>query len=255
MEENFIKPKIIDEEILLDPNKTIMSKTDKFGVFEFANDYFMEISGYEEWELMGKSMFCVQHPDMPEIIFKHLWEKLLQKKEASVVVKNLTKSGKYYWSLTSFAFKINEKDGEIISIYSKRVAPNKESIAFFSGFYKTLLNIEKKKGVEAAEKYAKGFLEEKQTDLNGLVKSFYPNINKSFNVLAPKKTDTTTSSKTIEKITPKILEPKQTNIPKDPTPVKITPKSEPEKKSLFQKLFGKTEEEIEEERRRKEGKK
>jgi len=121
MADDFIKPEIIDQEIFLDPNKIIIYKTDKFGIFEFANDYFIEISGYEEYELMGKSMFCIQHPDMPEAIFKHLWEKLLNKKETSLIVKNLTKSGKYYWSLTNFTFKINKKDDEIIAIYGKNL--------------------------------------------------------------------------------------------------------------------------------------
>ena len=250
MAEDFIKPEIIDQEIFLDPNKIIIYKTDKFGIFEFANDYFIEISGYEEYELMGKSMFCIQHPDMPEAIFKHLWEKLLNKKEACLIVKNLTKSGKYYWSLTNFTFKINKKDDEIIAIYGKRSVANKKSIDFFSKFYKTLISIETKKGIEAAEKYAQGYLEEKQTDLNGLVQSFYDKseiektIAKSKPVQIPKiiKDQSIDNSKKVKELTKKVENLQEESLIQN---------SKTQKKSLFQRLFGKTEEELEEERKRK----
>ncbi|MEE9350151.1 MAG: PAS domain-containing protein [Flavobacteriaceae bacterium] len=156
---DFIKPNIVDEEIVLDSNKIIMSKTDKSGIFEFANEYFMQISGYEEHELMGKSMFCVQHPDMPEVIFKMMWEKLLMKENFNVVVKNIAKSGKYYWSVTNFSFKVDEETNEITAIYNRRKKASVASINYFSKLYKTLLSIEGKNGIEASEKYAIGYLE------------------------------------------------------------------------------------------------
>ena len=251
MSEDFIKPEVIDAEIILDPDKVIMSKTDKYGIFEFANDYFMEISGYEEYELMGKSMFCVQHPDMPEVIFKMMWEKLLSKQDFYVIVKNLAKSGKFYWSITNFTFKINNVDGEIEAIYSKRVAANRKSIEFFSKLYKTLLNIEKKNGIDAAEKFIIGFLEEKQTDFSSLVQSFYKDnvFNKNANTnaspivkVSEQKNATVASSEKLKE-----LQEKAKNVIEDSSKIKT---SKP-KKSLFQKLFGKTEEELEEERRRK----
>jgi len=254
MAEDFIKPKIIDEEIILDPSRVIMSKTDKFGIFEFANDYFMEISGYEEYELMGKSMFCVQHPDMPEVIFKMMWEKLLTKQNFHVIVKNLTKSGRYYWSITSFTFKVDDLDDEIIAIYSKRIAANLKSIEFFSKLYKTLANIEKKNGIEAAEKFIIGFLEEKQIDFNSLVNSFYKNISfaeKPTNSLKPK------APKTIKKVQPDIItklksqQGKAKEIVEEKAKEIIEkPSNDKSNKGFFQKWFGKTEEEIEEERRR-----
>ena len=52
----FSKPEVVDVEIILNPTKVMMSKTNKNGTLEFADDYFMEICGYEEYELMGKSI-------------------------------------------------------------------------------------------------------------------------------------------------------------------------------------------------------
>ncbi len=239
MAEEFIKPDIIDEEIVLDPGKVIMSKTDRFGTLEFANDYFMEISGYEEYELMGKSMFCVQHPDMPEVIFKLMWEKLLNKEDFRVIVKNLAKNGKYYWTITNFSYKIDEKTDEIIAIYSKRAATNKKSIHFFSNLYKMLLSIENKSGILSAEKYLIGFMEEKNMSFDELISSSYlePKIEAEPLQLTKNKVD--------DKST---LTPKKTNSSiKKPVKKKLL---NDEKNSFFQKWFGKTEEELEEERRR-----
>jgi len=178
-----------------------------------------------------------------------MWEKLLTKKDFFVVVKNLAKSGKYYWSITNFTFKIS--NGEIDAIYSKRVTANRKSIDFFSKLYKTLLNIEKKKGIEASEKFIIGFLEEKQTDFSSLVQSFYKdNVfdtpqNQEKTIVKPslKFTSLVSSSNKINELQEKadLISKKSLNLDTKKT-----------KKSLFQKLFGKTEEELEEEKRRKE---
>ena len=292
MEEEFIKPKIIDQEVFLEPNKPLVSKTDKHGVFEFANKNFIEMSGYQEYEIMGKSMFCIQHPDMPKTFFKHVWERLLEGKNTSIVVKNLIKSGKYYWSLTHFTFKFNEEDGEIISIYSRRTTPNKEAVTYFSKIFKTLLNLEQKNSLESADKYMLGFLEEKQTTFNSLVLDFHPKSqnektqektnkkeikNLFFEFDKPTKKIIKTPTKVITtiipdkvvpiKVTPEIV-PDKTVLDKV-TPIKVTPEIVPDKtvldkvtpieknikspkKSLLQKLFGKTEEEIEAEKKRRE---
>ena len=39
------KPTPIDEEIVLDPKRYIVSETDEKGKITFCNDYFMEVSG------------------------------------------------------------------------------------------------------------------------------------------------------------------------------------------------------------------
>lgn len=67
-----IRPEPTGREIKLDPNEIIMSKTDKKGIIEYANDYFMQICGYEEHELMGEPHNCIRHPLMPKIVFKIL---------------------------------------------------------------------------------------------------------------------------------------------------------------------------------------
>jgi PAS domain S-box-containing protein len=286
--EEFKKPATINLEIILNPNKVIMSKTNKDGILEFANDYFVEVSGYEEYELMGKSIYCTQHPDMPEVIFKMMWEKLLKKENFHVLVKNLAKNGKYYWAVSDFAFKIDEDNGEILAIYNRRIEASREAVQFFSKLYKKLKNIETESGVLLSEKYLNGHLEEIgktftelldqynknkgfKTKKNAPVISIAPVINTSIdNATSANKVTPTVNSvipnKPINKIKEepvevqkskeiqqKILETKdlQKKVEKIAKEKVVKIETETSKKSFFQKMFGKTEEELEEERKRK----
>ncbi len=154
------RPEPINAEIILDPKQTIMSKTDPKGIIEYANDYFMEICGYEEHELIGQPHNVIRHPDMPKVIFKWLWQRLQAKKNIHAVVKNLAKDGRFYWVITDFEVKLDE-EGQIASFFARRKAPPRTTIEKIDHLYKKILSIEKAMGVEVAEKYFIGFLEEK----------------------------------------------------------------------------------------------
>ncbi len=159
------RPEPINVEIVLDSKKTIMSKTNPKGIIEYANDYFMEICGYEEHELIGQPHNVIRHPDMPKVIFKWLWEHLLAKKNIHALVKNLAKDGRYYWVITDFDVKVDDQ-GEVTSLFARRKAPPRETIEIIDGLYQKLFSIEQASGVTIAEKYLIGFLEEKGMTYN-----------------------------------------------------------------------------------------
>ena len=154
-----IRPTPINEEIKLFPYKTIMSKTDPKGIIEYANDYFVEVSEYKEWELMGQPHNVIRHPDMPKIIFKVLWDRLQNKQNIHAIVKNLAKSGRYYWVVTDFKWKEDE-NGNIIAYYSRRKAIPENVKHFFGELYAKLRKLEDKGGMEASGAYLQGFLDE-----------------------------------------------------------------------------------------------
>jgi len=156
-----IRPTPIDREIKLDPSKTIMSKTDEKGIIEYANDYFMEICKYEEYELMGQPHNVIRHPDMPKVVFKLLWQRLFKGENIHALVKNLAKDGSYYWVLTNFETKY-DKEGNIVSHYSRRKAAPGNAVFLIEKIYKTLVAIENTQGADVAEKYFYGLLEEKE---------------------------------------------------------------------------------------------
>jgi PAS domain S-box-containing protein len=159
------KPTPIDEEIVLDPKQYIVSETDAKGKITFANEYFIEVAGYNLSELIGKPHSIVRHPDMPKVVFKLLWETISQGRNINAVVKNLAKDGRYYWIFTEFESIKNSDTGEIIGYHADRKSISKHVLEVIANLYAELLEIEKKDGVEASEKYLIAFLKEKGDDI------------------------------------------------------------------------------------------
>ncbi len=152
------RPTPIEHEIKLNPYKTILSKTDAKGIIEYANDYFMEISGYKEWELMGQPHNILRHTDMPKIIFKILWDRLHKSQPIYAIIKNLAKNGSYYWVIADFKTKI-DKNGNIKHYARRKAIP--DNVKFkVDKLYHNILEIEKAAGMEASEAYLKGLLED-----------------------------------------------------------------------------------------------
>ena len=158
----------IEREITLDPSRTIISKTDPKGVIEYANDYFIEVSGYEEYELMGQPHSIIRHPDMPKVIFKLLWTYLKKGENIHALIKNRTKDGNFYWVITNFETRYND-EGEIIAYFAKRKAAPDFAVYQIEKLYKKLLAIEKAQGMLVSERYLNGYLEERGLDYNQLV--------------------------------------------------------------------------------------
>ncbi len=208
MSEELFKPELVNQEIYLDPNEEIMSKTDGEGVIEFVNEYFVKISGFKEYELLGKTMHCTQHPDMPTIIFKLMWEHLLAKQNFNVLVKNLTKDGKFYWAISDFAFKEDDQ-GNTVAIYNRRKTPTRKAISVFENLYKKLKNIEEESGFNYSEKYLIGFEEEKGKTIEELLIDFQSNLEPRTPISSP-----------IQEITPPKME--AVNIPNDEQIVDLT---------------------------------
>jgi PAS domain S-box-containing protein len=154
------RPIPIDKEVAWDKTQTIMSKTDLYGTIEYANEVFVDVCGYEDYELMAKPHNIVRHPDMPKVVFKVLWENIQKGNQFHGIVKNLAKSGRYYWVITNFEYSRDE-NGDIVNYIARRKAVPQDVITkHIEPLYKKLLQIEEASGVGASEKYLIGFLEE-----------------------------------------------------------------------------------------------
>lgn len=79
------------------PGITLVSKTDLKGVITYANEAFVNASGYALDELLGRSHNIVRHPDMPCAAFEDMWHTLKSGKPWRGIVKNRCKDGGYYW--------------------------------------------------------------------------------------------------------------------------------------------------------------
>ena len=156
----FQKPTAIDKEVPWDKTKTLVSKTDTFGTIEYVNEVFMDVSGYEEFELVAKPHSIIRHPDMPKAIFKVLWDNIKAGNQFHGILKNLAKSGRYYWAITNFEYVRDENDKIINYIARRKAVPQDIITNHIQPLYKKLLQIEQASGELASEKYLNGFLQE-----------------------------------------------------------------------------------------------
>lgn len=147
-------------EIFLEEAKIIVSKTDLQGKITYGNSYFIEISGYDESELLGAPHNILRHPDMPRVVFKLLWEYIKSGREIFAYVKNKSKHDDFYWVLANVtpSFDLN---GNIIGYLSVRRKPKREAIEIVSELYAKLLEVEKSSGMEKSEELLKQILKEK----------------------------------------------------------------------------------------------
>ncbi|WP_418180852.1 PAS domain-containing protein [Aliarcobacter lanthieri] len=86
-----------EKEIILDDYAFLVSQTDEKGIIEFANEDFCKVAEYSIDELIGKPHNIVRHPDMPKSAFKNLWNTIKNGEIWTGYVKNVTKSGGFYW--------------------------------------------------------------------------------------------------------------------------------------------------------------
>ena len=106
------------------------------------------------------------------------------------IVKNLAKDGRYYWVYAEIEPRINPSTSEIIGYTAYRKAAPQKAIDKIEPLYKKLKEIESKSGMETAEKYLKGYLDDKRVsydqfinsliDDKGLFKSFFGKMKKIF---------------------------------------------------------------------------
>ena len=159
------RPTPRNEEIVLDPKRYIISQTDEKGKITYVNNYFKEIVGYTDEELIGKSHNVIRHPDMPKVVFKLLWETISQGHNINAVIKNLAKDGRYYWVFTEFETKTDAATGAIVGYEAHRKVVSKHIIDIISNLYKELLYIENQEGVEASQNYLNTFMHSKGNDI------------------------------------------------------------------------------------------
>ncbi|MDD2711930.1 MAG: Tar ligand binding domain-containing protein [Simplicispira sp.] len=107
--------------------KSMVTKTNTKGIITFANQDFVEVSGFSEEELVGKNHNLIRHPDMPPIAFETMWKTLKQGLPWQGIVKNRCKNGDHYW--VDARIVPIKKNGEITGYMSVRSCPSREDVA------------------------------------------------------------------------------------------------------------------------------
>ena len=152
-------------EVFFEQNELIVSKTDLKGRITYANDVFIKISGFGIQELLGAPHSIIRHPDMPRAVFKLLWDALLQRNEVFAYVKNMTKTGDFYWVFAHVTPSM-DRDRNVVGYHSNRRVPRRDVVAnVIEPFYAQLLR------EEQAESNAKQGLLRSSDHLNQTIRS------------------------------------------------------------------------------------
>jgi len=117
---------ITTNERLLEDGKSIVSKTDLQGNILYVNPYFIEISGFEEEELIGAPQNIVRHPEMPREAFADMWATLKEGLPWNGLVKNRCKNGDFYWVQANVT-PVRE-NGHAVGYMSVRTRPSREQV-------------------------------------------------------------------------------------------------------------------------------
>lgn len=164
------RPIPTNKEIKLNSKKMIVSKTDTTGKIIYGNDYFCEVSGYKESELISSPHNILRHPDMPKAIFFLMWQYLASGRNIVAVVKNMAKNGDYYWVTTDFDIR-RDALGNIKYYAAFRQAAPKHVVVEMEKIYVKLLEIEKEHNMKASVAYFEAFLEEKHMNYDQFIEN------------------------------------------------------------------------------------
>ncbi len=115
---------VTQREIAFPANTCLVSRTDLKGVITYANDAFVDISGFSRTELIGQNHNLVRHPDMPEAAFRDLWSTVKAGLPWRGLVKNRCKNGDFYW-VEAFIVPLR-KNGQITGYMSVRTPASRE---------------------------------------------------------------------------------------------------------------------------------
>jgi len=120
----------------LPEGRYLVSKTDLKGIITYANDAFVDISGFSRHELVGSNHNLVRHPDMPPSAFADMWKTLREGLPWRGIVKNRCKNGDFYW-VNAFAAPVYQGT-EVIGYVSVRTKPTRTEIENAEGLYQQI---------------------------------------------------------------------------------------------------------------------
>lgn len=126
----------VEREVPFPEGKLIVSRTDERGIITHANQAFVDMSGYDEQELIGQPHHILRHPDMPAAAFADLWATCARGEKWHGYVKNLRKDGAYYWVYATVV--PNRRGGKVVGYTSVRRKPSRARIDEAQALYRSM---------------------------------------------------------------------------------------------------------------------
>ncbi|MEQ1621034.1 MAG: methyl-accepting chemotaxis protein, partial [Methylococcales bacterium] len=129
---------VTDKEAPMRPGTVLVTRTDLKGNITYANDAFVQVSGFAREELIGANHNIVRHPDMPPEAFEDMWTSLKLGNPWHGIVKNRTKNGDYYW-VNANAMPVF-KNAQVHEYLSVRHSPKPKEVEAAQHLYRDIAN-------------------------------------------------------------------------------------------------------------------
>ena len=142
---------VTQQEYVFDDRATLMTTTDISSHITYANDAFIEASGFTPDEINGQPHNMVRHPDMPPEAFADMWATLKQGEPWTALVKNRRKNGDHYWVRANAIPVVRE--GKVQGYMSVRTKPTAQEIQTTERLYREL-----REGKRKGWRFHKGLL-------------------------------------------------------------------------------------------------
>ena len=132
-------------------NATLMSTTDTQSHITYANQAFIDVSGFSRDEVRGQPHNVVRHPDMPREAFADMWATLKGGEPWTALVKNRRKNGDHYWVRANAVPVVRE--GRHVGYMSVRTKASREEIQAAEKLYR-----EFREGSAGSRRFHKGLI-------------------------------------------------------------------------------------------------
>ena len=117
---------VTQREYAFDDEATLMSTTDTSSRITYANDAFINVSGFTPDEINAQPHNLVRHPDMPPEAFADMWATLKNGEPWTALVKNRRKDGDHYWVRANAIPVV--RAGQVQGYMSVRTKPGAQEI-------------------------------------------------------------------------------------------------------------------------------
>lgn len=125
---------VTQREYVLEDGAVLMSTTDPGSAITYANEAFIQASGFSAEEMLGQPHNLVRHPDMPPEAFADMWATLKDGEPWSALVKNRRKNGDHYWVRANAVPVV--RGGRQVGYMSVRTKPGKDEVAAAESLYR-----------------------------------------------------------------------------------------------------------------------
>ena len=139
----------------------LISYSDSQGRIKRINPNFCAIMEHPIKDVVGHTYKVVNHPDMPSVIFKHLWGRIRSGEKTDAIILNKTKNGKNCWLHTSIEPKKHPHNGAVYAYAAYQQILPSHVVKNVSPFYEELIKIQDINGFKASEEYFERYMQQK----------------------------------------------------------------------------------------------